>query len=179
MLKKIICAVIGAVILLGTTGCFGSSSDDPYTISRKMLRDIKQYLQDGNAEDFCSLFAPDVNVTVQEVNDLFEYLGEIKSIKNGGISPGGATKKNGKYIEYSYGGKFTAVAKDEIEYEVSFAAAAVNVENPGDVGLYRIGFKNLADPDDVYGVGAYYNEKGEELDLKGKIVNRPKRKKQQ
>lgn len=175
MLKRIICSVIVVFILFGATGCSGS--EDPYTISRKMLHDIQKYLQEENAEEFCNLFSLDSDVTIQEVKDLFSYIGEIDSFgKGGGISPGGATKINGKYIEYSYGGKFTITSKDGIEYKVVFSAAAINTENPGDVGLYRIGFNNLADPDDVYGVGAYYNEKGEELDLKGKVVNRPKRK---
>ena len=176
MFKKIICAVIGAVILLGTTGCFGSSSDTPYTISRKMMRNIQKYLKNGNAEEFCALFAPNSEVTVQEVNDLFEYIGEIESIKRGGISSGGATSINGKYTDYSYGGRLTAVAKSGIEYKVDFSATAVNDEKPERIGLGKLCFIKSSDSTDVYGIGECYNEIGEALDMKGNVVERTRRK---
>lgn len=176
MLKKIICTILGVMILLGTTVCAAKTSNSPYDISRAMLHDIQKYLKDENVGELCKLFAVDSDVTIQEVEDLFRYIGEIESIESEGIIPGGAKKRDGKYIEYYYGGRLTVAAKDGIEYTVGFSATAINAENPGDVGLCRIGFRNLADPDDVYGVGAYYNEKGEELDINGKVVERTKRK---
>ena len=183
MLKKIMVLLICGIIVCGLTGCgiiwFNDDKEkksidpaiSPRRYSSQILHDVENYLKYENAEALCSLFSVYANVSTHKVQGLLDFIdGEIVSIDNASIKSGGGKKRDGKYTYYAYNGRLIVKTDKEVKYQVYFNGAAVFDEKPEKVGVSDISFINFADSHDGYGVGFDFNEKGQQLDLDGNVV---------
>lgn len=180
MLKKIAALVLCGAMLCGLTGCsFGRKEKEidpkhsPNRYVDKVLQDMQDYLKESDANALYELFADYSGATVQEVQGLLNFIdGEIASFDENCLQPNGGTVKYGEYLEYAYGGQFNISTSSGKEYECHFAGYAVHDEKPEKVGLEWLAIINVEDEKDRYGVGPFYNEKGQKLDLDGNVIEK-------
>ncbi|MCH5197128.1 MAG: DUF5104 domain-containing protein [Oscillospiraceae bacterium] len=179
MFKKLVCVIICAAMLCSLTGCAFlrrkkeiDPKRSPYRYVEYMIRDMQDYLKEGDAESLSVMFGDYLKVTADDVQKLLAFIdGEIVSIDRASIEPGGG-KKREVYIEYAYGGEFNISTSSEKEYVCYFTGYAVYDEKPEKIGLENFSVVNLADEKDRYGVGYSFNEKGQQLDLNGKVIEK-------
>ena len=177
-MKKIAALVLCGALLCGLTGCaFGRKEEtidpkySPRAYSEQALQNIQDYLKNGNAEALSAMFADYYVATTQEVQGLLNFIdGKIVSFDNNSLECGGKSVKYGEYSKYFYNGRFTVKTSNQVEYQVYFNGAAVHEKQPEKVGVEDITFINLANEKDRYGIGNYYNEKGQKLDFDGNVV---------
>ncbi|MCH5206309.1 MAG: DUF5104 domain-containing protein [Oscillospiraceae bacterium] len=185
MFKKLVCVIICAAMLCSLTGCgflkFDSSKErepiDPAVSPRsyisQMSQNIKDYLKKGDAENLHRLFGEYFGVTVTNIQGLLNFIdGEIVAINNDRIQSNDKEMRDGKYTYYGYGGRFTISLENGKEYVCHFAGYAVYDEKPEKVGLEKLYLINENDEKDRYGVGLYYNDKGQKLDYDGNVIER-------
>ena len=180
MFKKIAALVLCGAVLCGLAGCeFGRKEKEidpkrsPHDYAVQVRQNIQKYLKKGDAEAISAMFSEYYATSPQEVQGLLNFIdGKIVSFDKSSIQSNGHSVEYGVYSEYGYGGQFNISTNSGKEYECHFAGYAVYDEEPEQVGLGRLSIINVVDEKDRYGVGACYNEKGQELDLNGNVIER-------
>ena len=179
MSKTLISIIVCSVFLAGLMGAIyvmNYHQESPYNITRSVLRTVQKSLKEQDAEKFYSVFSGSSMVTREEIENLFEYVGTVESMSRSSINSGGGSVRNGIYTKYAYVGHFTAVMTDGSEYDVYFSGYAFKEDDSSKIGVERLSFTNKADEFDEYGIGSYYNKKGEPLTLDGKVAKGYERK---